>query len=76
MRLLGVARNDVALPEIASVAQSLEILNPGVAALAPGDDVIDVENDAMLNRRAAATRSATKRITSKYAPSHPQVGRP
>ncbi len=73
MRLLGVGGNGVALSKIAAFAKSLEIFIKRLAALAPGDDMVDVQNDTLLHRRASATRSATKRITSKYTPSHPQV---
>ena len=46
MRLLGIGRNDVALSKIAAIAKSLEIVINRLTALAPGFDVIDVQNDA------------------------------
>jgi hypothetical protein len=73
MHLLGVGRSDIALSKIAAFAKSLEIVIMRLATLAPGNDMVDVENYSVLDSRTAATRSATERITIKYAPSHPQV---
>jgi hypothetical protein len=53
-------QDDVTFPKIAAFATRLELFINRLVALAPRDDVIDMQNDAAFHSRAATTRSATK----------------
>jgi hypothetical protein len=56
----------IALAEIANFTKRLQVLYQGFASTAPWFDVIDVQRNARLQRRAGAAGTATKIIALQH----------
>jgi hypothetical protein len=58
-------RLQIAFSKVAAVAQRLQVVERGFPALAPGDNVIDMQRNACGRRWASAALDAAEIITAK-----------